>query len=631
LLYFRHAVAQCLGALVRSPTARAIALSAIVQTVFLVVLAATDGYDTARSGEWLRVVLTYTSIAALFALVGCLAGERGRPSGGCRFVVYAAFVIVGFARYETAGSFDYAFAYENVRELATPLGRHIVSSRVRVHEVVLLLALPIAIGGVVLFRWDANAGPRVRPSRRVLGAVACVALLAAPPLLRIATHESLSVFVASGVRFHLESRANAAVADGYPLVREFMPTASAHAVAGDPAQRPDVILLFLESWSAIYTDTHRPDGQPATPVFDAHRREGLTFDHFYASSIQSSRGRFATLCSLVPMLRGKEFKDLAGAPLHCLPHVLAENGYRTLLYSASDEPTFERSEDFLHELGFGEVRFVDPMARGKDPAVWGVGLQDDVFYRRWLAVLDERAAADPDAPLFAVGINASNHYPFDHDPTHVPAAGYGTKYARNYVASLARQDERLATFFDELEKRPRFRDAIIVLVGDHSFPADEHGIHFNGLGAFEESFRTAFAIRWRAHVAPEVVKDRAASQIDIAPSITDLLQIRHTTHFVGRSVFAADDGQTPAPMVQPYDGIRLVAVRWPYKLERHESADQEHLYDLSRDPREEEDRIDDPTLAGELSALRETVLRIRRSQSILASRRVWPRAQHASE
>jgi galactose-1-phosphate uridylyltransferase len=78
------------------------------------------------------------------------------------------------------------------------------------------------------------------------------------------------------------------------------------------------------------------------------------------------------------------------------------------------------------------------------------------------------------------------------------------------------------------------------------------------------------------------------------------------------------------PLVQPYDGVRLAAVKWPLKLVRHESAEQEHLYDLATDPDEEHDRIADPLLAADLAKLRETIVRIHASEPIVRANRVWP-------
>ena len=131
-------------------------------------------------------------------------------------------------------------------------------------------------------------------------------------------------------------------------------------------------------------------------------------------------------------------------------------------------------------------------------------------------------------------------------------------------------------------------------------------------------------MRWRGHLPPQLVTDRAASQIDIAPTIVDLLQLRARTHFTGASLVAGETKPPVVPLVQPYDGVQLAAVRWPFKLVRQESSQQEHLYDLSQDPEEEHDRIRDSALAGEATELRETFARIHTSESILRANRVWP-------
>jgi hypothetical protein len=588
-----------------------VGLALVSQSVYLIALAATDGYDAARHGELLRIVATFATVSAVFVFVSLTAPRKGRLGVAITFAALAAFVLLSFARYQTAGSFDFAFAYYNVRELATPLGRRIVGSHVRVHEIVLLLAAPLVGAG---YAARAQAARWPRRARRAAIAV-CAVVLVTLPVLHVSTHDTLTSFVASAIRFWGESReADASEAQTpWPLVHDFTPSDRARAIAGE-SKKPHVILLFLESWSELYTD------RGFTPVFDAHRKTGLTLDHFYGNSVQSSRGRYSTLCSIVPMYREKDVFALEDAPLHCLPKVMAEAGYRTIISSASDEPEFERSDAFFRQIGFAETHWEDPSERGRDPRVWGAGLEDDEFYRRFFAMLDART----DAPLFAVAINASNHYPFDAGARR-EQPGFPTKYGRRYVGSLEAADAWLATFFAELEKRPALRDAIVILVGDHSFPADEHGVHFNGMGAQEESFRTGFALLWPGHVAPERDTTQTASQLDIAPTITDLAGLRYVSQFQGRSLFRGDGVRPPAPMVQPYDGVRLVAVRWPYKLERHESAQQEHLYDLRADPDESSDRIDDPLLASELAALRAGVGKIRTTQSIALERRIWPR------
>lgn len=597
--------------------------AAFVQTGFLVALVASDGYDVARAGEIGRVVLTYTTVFALFGLIH-LAAPTARWARRLKAVAFFFFVAVNFARFETAGSFDYGFAHENFRELASPAGRHIVLSNVRPWELALLFVLPLAIGGLAA-RGPARPRPP-RSARRLAAALACLAMLVVPPLRHASSHESLTGFAVSALHFYGQSRAAEAAINGalFPFVKDSVPTPEATAISGGVAPRPHVILLFMESWSAAYAGEVSPDGRALTPVFDERRRDALTFEHFYGNSVQSSRGHFATLCSLIPLTRGKETIDLPETRLHCLPELLRELGYATAFYSATDEPGFDKTGEWMTRIGFGDVRFADRRDRDHDPAMWGMGVQDDVFYRRFFGILDEKVAREPGKPQLAVLASASNHYPFDESPKHVPAPGYATKYQRNFVASLSASDAWLATFFDELDKRPAFRDAIVVLVGDHSFPADEHGLHFNGLGAYEEAFRTGFMLRWKGHVAAKVVTDRAASQIDIAPTIVDLLQVRAKTHFTGTSLLSQGNEHVPVPLVQPYDGVRLAAVKWPFKLVRHEAADQEQLYDLAKDPAETEDRIADPRLAAELTELRGALVRIHANQAVVRANRVWP-------
>ncbi len=595
----------------------------VVQTVFLVALAATDGYDVARRGEVFRVLFTYVVLGSLFGLLHLWLGARSRIAVASTLFVFALVVILNFARFETAGSFDYVFFFENARELATPLGRHIVASQVKAFEVLSLLLLPLA-AGAVLVKYPSPSFPLSRRARRVVS-FSLLGVLVFLPALGLTTHEALSTFVVSGIRFHVTQReAEASAGVAFPLVYDATPSREARAIAASDAPRPHVILLFLESWSGIWQGRLRTNGQPVTPVFDARRREGLSFDHFYGNSMQSSRGHFATLCSLIPVYRGKEFTDLLETRLHCLPQALRDVGYRTIARSATDAPHFEHATEFFRHIGFDEVTFESPEERGKNPLIWGSGLQDDAFYRTFFAEIDERLSRFPGQPLFAVGINASNHYPFCEGPNFVPAEEFPTRYGRDFVGSLHEQDAWLSVFFQELERRPALNDAIVILVGDHSFPADEHGVHFNGLSSYEEVFRTGFAMFWRGHLPPSRVADRTASQIDIAPTVTDLLQLGGPTHFEGHSLVAQDPKPVVAPLVQPYDGVRLVAVRYPYKLETHMSSRQEHLFDLETDPDEQNDRLEDPTLAPELARLRSTTTRILWSQTIVRSNRVWP-------
>jgi arylsulfatase A-like enzyme len=600
-------------------------LAVVLQALFLVVDALTDSFDVARTGEAVRVALTFANAVAIFALLH-LALRRAAARVATAAVL-TFFVVANVCRQATMGAFDYGFVHDHAKDILTPLGRHLVVSELEPARVG-LIALALAMGAVVVFKLPWRPWPGSRGARAA-AVSACLGVLVGLPAANVFTHEAVTGFVVSMLHFHWETKAADLVAHGtrYPYVHELVTSPRALAartgLAAD-APRPHVIVLFLESWNGLFAGARRADGRPYTPVLDAHARDGLTIPRFYGNSIHSSRGHFATLCSLPPMYRGKEFTDLPATRLRCLPEMLRDAGWSTLFYSATSEPEFEGSQAFFLRIGFGEATFQDGTRRGHDPEFWGVGLEDDAFYRAFFATLDERLAREPGKPVFAAAANASHHYPFREDPAHVPDPDEATRYRRDYVGSLARSDAWLATFFDELDRRPALKGALVVVVGDHSFPADEHGIHFNMVGAYEEAFRTSALVRWPGHVEPGVLSDRAASQLDLAPTIADLLGLRGPAHFVGRSLFADADVDAAVPMVQPYDGVHLVAVRWPFKLVRHEAAAQEHLYDLARDPREEHDLVGSTAHARELAALRRAVVRIHANQALLRENRIWP-------
>jgi len=593
----------------------------LVETTFLIAAGATDGLNIARSGEPLRIALSYLAIIALFSLVHLLAGARPRLARGISSALLVAIIAADVGRQVTMGALDWEVVRDSHGTFFA-MGRDEMSRTLMQRGgLVFAIVVPL-VAGFLVYRFRSERWPLSRRAR-VFAAAACAGILVLLPAARIGTHESLTSFVTSIVRSRANDRAVAAAMPiaPYPYAHEFVPSTQARAIAKSDNPRPHVIVLIMESFNGLFVDRQRADGRPYTPVFDAHRRDGLGVATFYAASVHTTRGHFSTMCSLPPMIGGTEFTDLTRTHFHCLPSVLREAGYRTFFYSATNEPFTNNAQGFLTEqVGFEAAIYQDEHQRGRDPNVWGGGLQDDMFYRRFFEAIDGRLSEN--VPIFAVAGNASNHYSFRDDPHHVPDPDERSSGRRDYVGSLGASDRWLSVFFDELERRPRLRDALVVLVGDHGFPAEEHGIRFNMIGSYEEAFRTAFLLVWRGHVEPAVRRDRAFSQIDVAPTIVDALQLRHRTHFVGTSMFA--DGPTRgAPMLQPWDGVHLVATRHPWKLVHHEAAEKEHLYDLSSDPNEEHDLISSTDPAA-LPELRDAILRLRVNQRLLREDRIWP-------
>jgi arylsulfatase A-like enzyme len=606
----------------RTPTS--FILFALIETFFLVLFAKSNAVALPPRGEVGRVALTYVEGFLVFGAVHVLFAGRPRAERAASLVLLVLVILLNVARQRTVGGFDYGFFHDHAAELLTSLGFGIFLDELKTWVVVVLVVCPVAC--FVALRRRRQAPWRLSTPWRLAALGAASAALSALMALRVTSHEVLTSFARSALVFHLEARAAKAAGEGaspFPYVHDPVTSERALRIAGGPSPRPDVVVLFHESQSGLLVRRARPDGAPYTPVFDRHAREALSVERFYGSSVHSSRGHFATLCSLLPMYRGKEFTDLEGTTLRCLPEMLRDAGYATAFFSGTDSPRFEQSDRFFARVGFSSVVF-QPDGATRGPEGCNAGIRDDAFYRRTFAALDEAMQRAPSRPVFAVLANASNHWPFDRCPGHVQAPFEPTGPRADYVASAARADEWLEVFFEEIDRRPRLKDAIVVVVGDHSFPADEHGIHMNIVGAYEEAFRTGFLLRWSGHVTPELDTRRAASQIDVAPTLVDLLGLDEPNAFQGQSLFAPSAGERTILMLQPFDGAMLVASRWPFKFVRRQSTGEEHLYDLSRDPGEALDRIDEPAHGEVLAELRSAIMTFHTHREILRADRVWP-------
>jgi hypothetical protein len=127
-----------LESLAHLPTSLLLAWS--LETFFLVVLALTDGYDVARSGEVFRVVLTFVVLTAIFSLVHWLCAGRRRLAFGANFALFLVFIMVNVACVATMGSFNYRLVRDHGLEVLTPLGLHIVVAGLNLGEAALLLS-----------------------------------------------------------------------------------------------------------------------------------------------------------------------------------------------------------------------------------------------------------------------------------------------------------------------------------------------------------------------------------------------------------------------------------------------------------------------------------------------------------
>jgi phosphoglycerol transferase MdoB-like AlkP superfamily enzyme len=149
------------------------------------------------------------------------------------------------------------------------------------------------------------------------------------------------------------------------------------------------------------------------------------------------------------------------------------------------------------------------------------GICDEDMFKVAIAEADKITAQNK--PFFQLIMTTSNHRPYTY-PQHIDIpSGSGRPGAVKY------SDYAIGELFKAAQTKPWFKNTIFVFVADHNA---------NVAGRVELPLRD-FPIPFVIY-GPDIVKtqvvDRLASQIDVAPTILDVLGFSYKNHFFGKSL-----------------------------------------------------------------------------------------------
>jgi N-acetylglucosamine-6-sulfatase len=173
---------------------------------------------------------------------------------------------------------------------------------------------------------------------------------------------------------------------------------------------------------------------------------------------------------------------------------------------------------------------------------------------------------------------------------------------------LAACDEGVGQLFSALEKRSQLDDTIIVFASDHGYWYGEHGLSVERRLAYEEAIRIPLLVRYPRKFAAGCLVDELALSIDLAPTLLQLAGVAVPDDVDGRSLVPLLSGNTPPDwrtsfLIEYYtDTVFPRVFKMGYKAVRterykyiryNELQGMDELYDLSMDPYEMNNLIDD--------------------------------------
>jgi phosphoglycerol transferase MdoB-like AlkP superfamily enzyme len=298
---------------------------------------------------------------------------------------------------------------------------------------------------------------------------------------------------------------------------------------------------------------------------DALAGEGMLLTNRFATGTRTIRGIEAVVSGFPPTPgSGVVKRGLAQQDFFTVADLLRRRGYTTeFLYGGRSN--FDNMAGFFLNNGFDRVIDEDDFASPTFRGVWGVC--DEDLVRR----AHETFVAHGDHPFFALLLSTSNHPPFEYPADRIALFEEPPNTVHNAIKYA---DAAIGELFRLAKHEPYFANTAFVVVADHDTRVYGRGLvpiaHFHIPGLV---------------IAPGLSPrryDGLASQIDLLPTILDIMGLDVDTPLVGRDLLAVPDSVRGRALMQ-YDlanGYRVgddVVVLQPYAGPRQFRVDDGRL------------------------------------------------------
>ena len=333
-----------------------------------------------------------------------------------------------------------------------------------------------------------------------------------------------------------------------PVKHNFYPEKEAVAILGEQrpitdaaypmAQRYDgkptgynIVFVLMESWNFDFVDSFSGKHIGDTPNFDALAKDGLKFTHFYAAGQRSIEGIQATLTG-IPMLEGLPRIDagLGISNFTRLGDVAARHGYHSIFVQTSDRDSFKvdevaKADGFQQYYGKQDIPL---LLKYPHPEMATFGWDYDMlqFLKKKIDTIKK--------PFIAYCFTGSTHTPYLPVPGHVIRRPYSYDDLNGYINAMSYSDWSIGQFIAAARKEPWFHNTIFMFTADHA-------THWQQGNNLLQRFHTPFLI-----YAPGIIKPGTdtvvASQLDVMPTIMDLLGFNDEFSSIGESVFRKHHG-----------------------------------------------------------------------------------------
>ena len=289
-----------------------------------------------------------------------------------------------------------------------------------------------------------------------------------------------------------------------------------------PEQPLNLVIILTEGLGADYMGSL--GGLPLTPNIDALSRQGVLFTRLYATGIRTVRGIESVISGFLPTPGESTVKrSSCQENIFTLPELLRRRGYTTeFIYGGRSD--FDSMRTFFLANGFEKIYDKNSIAEPVFTSTWGDS--DEDLFQKANEILRSHAGN----PFFSLILTTSNHDPFEFPDGRI-ALYEQPKQTRNNAMKYT--DYALGKYFAMAKKETYYKNTLFLIIADHG-----NRLHGPGLIPVRK-FRIGGLL-----IGPDIragTYEKTASQLDMIPTLLDLMGISTDHPVPGRALFSLPD------------------------------------------------------------------------------------------
>ena len=304
--------------------------------------------------------------------------------------------------------------------------------------------------------------------------------------------------------------------------------------------KPNILIVFWESFSARLSDVYNPAFTNLTPGLDTFAADAHTtiFKKYYNASTPTITGTLSQLCSFLPPTGHEEIQNerkLQSHRLLCLPEILKQHaGFKYAAYVTAVDKEFAHKDGIFTSMGVDKIFGTSELATFIPGEALSWGYSDHQMFPAVTKFME--TAPQPFLMMLAT---VDSHPPFNLAQDEVKYHDGSQPVLNSYHTT----DDAFGKFWNEFKQSPLYANTMVIVVGDHAIFPGALTKDTNAWPGHDDtkSFKTyydqnTFLMYIPDSVLPKVV-DLYSSGIDELPTLLHIFDINIPNSFEGHSLF----------------------------------------------------------------------------------------------